>query len=224
MKTQGFGNWLGRLWPLLIPPMLYFFADRAWPVAAAGALDPNSKGDGTILLRLGQAATFGSPLVVLGLFVAKFICRTTWEAFALWSTVVMASAVAFFAGCETGRVKASAVRKEVFRQLAVRSEPMVAAVENFILLRNRPPANWAELVPHSLPAELTTGTGRYPRFTVLDRNETNRWRYGSNSWAIRLYLSDCGKWDEFFFVPTQNYRDLGTSVEPVGRWALRGSD
>lgn len=220
MAQSGIAERLLQLLPWLIPPALFGFATRAWPAAASIRFAPDRTGDPSMVLLLGQAATFGAPVAVLGLLVGKFVCRTTWTAFALRSVLVLASAVGYFTGCEVGTSRANAVTREAFRQFAARSEPTLAAVEGFVRLHSRPPTNWAELVPQFLPAEPATGFALQPQFELLVGEKLRR--RGSNSWGLRVRAGGTGlKWDECLFLPHQDYHRTGHQfVEPVGRWAL----
>ncbi len=219
MKIHEFGIWLSRLWPLVIPPGLYFLQWWGWPAAAADRFGANGSGEPTLPLMFGQLAAFASPLVILGLIIAKLVCRTRWTTLAYHSLLVLGSAVAVFTGAEAGRQQANAVVKERFLEFALRSEPIVAAVEGFTHTVGRAPTNMAELVPRFLPQVPTTGIPVSPRIDLIVGPKLGR--YPGNLFALRVQAGGFGlKWDECLFLPDQNYRSAGQFAEPVGRWAL----
>ncbi|MBN8249712.1 MAG: hypothetical protein J0L84_20010 [Verrucomicrobia bacterium] len=211
---------------VLLPVGAYLFAVRAAPAAARASLGPVLAPDTFILLKLLVVfAIFASPLVVAALLAAKFLLPTSWRTFTLGSLVTLATAAAYVEGHEVGSDRAWTVRRELLHDLAARSEPVVAAVESYIRANRRPPARWTDLVPEFLPDEPATGMAAHPRFELIVDPERLARRYGNNPWAIRLDIFGSGtqRWDELVFLPRQNYEPLGSSVVPVGRWALRGS-
>lgn len=219
MKAQAIVRGVLCTLPLLLPPALYFFARRAWPAAAAARFATEPSGDPTGVLLFAQLACFGSPVVVLALLIAKFVLRSTWTGFAYGSAIVLASSVACFTGLQAGRPRANAVVVECFREFAIRSEPVVVAVEEFTRAQGRPPTNMMELVPRFLPEEPKTGIACSPKFKMLVGPKDGRLR--GNPWGMQVTAGGSGlKWDECLFLPDQNYRPAGEFVEPAGRWWL----
>lgn len=220
MKAHSIVRWVLCSLPLLLSPALYFFARWAWPAAAAARFATEPRGDPTFLLLLAQLATFAAPVVILGLLIAKFVRRSTWAGFAYLSAIVLVSSVAYFAGSEAGKPRANAVVVECFREFATRSEPVVAAIEEFARAQGRPPTNMLELVPRFLPEEPKTGIALLPKFELLVGTKDPRLR--GNPWGIQVEAGGFWlKWDECRFLPNQNYHQLHDQfVEPVGRWAL----
>jgi len=211
---------------VLFPAGVFLFAIRAAPAAARITLGPVAGPDAFTLLKiLVVLVLFSAPLVVAGLLAVKFLLPTSWRTFALSSVTVLATAVAGIAGFEAGAERAWVVRRQILHDLALRSDPVVTAVEAYVQANHRPPARWADLVPDFLPQEPATGIAAHPRFElIVDPSRLNH-RFGGNPWAIRLNIFGSGtqRWDELVFLPQQNYSNLAGSVVPVGRWALRGS-
>jgi len=54
------------------------------------------------------------------------------------------------------------VREHQFKELSIRSEPLIFAVEAYNLARGAPPSDLRSLVPHYLAEVPTTGMGAYP--------------------------------------------------------------
>lgn len=210
---------------VVLPVAAYLSVLWAAPEAARAQLGPVGRPDAFVVLKLMVVATFAAPLVVGGLLVAKFLVPTTWRTFLLAACVIVGTSFAYFVGFEHGAEKAWVVRKQLLHELAVRSEPVEAAVEAYVRTNHRPPERWADLVPAFLPVEPATGIAAHPRFDLIVEPTLLKGRYGGNPWAIRLDIFGSGtqRWDELVFLPRQNYRDLGTEVVPLGRWALRGS-
>ncbi|MBX3731056.1 MAG: hypothetical protein KF791_00530 [Verrucomicrobiae bacterium] len=208
-----------------LPVAAYIFAIRAAPAAAKASLAPILGPDAFVFLKLLVAATFAAPLVVAGLLVMKSVSPMSWRTFALGSGMVLSTAAAYFAGFQVGADRAWAIRKQILHDLAIRSEPVVTAVEAYVRTNHHPPARWADLVPAFLPTEPATGMAAHPRFELIVDPALLARRYGGNPWAVRLDIfgRSVQRWDELVFLPRQNYGDLGYSVEPAGRWALRGS-
>ena len=112
----------------------------------------------------------------------------------------------------------SPVRIHGFRRLALRSRPLVAAIQEFVTHDGRPPVTLEELVPRCLAKVPNTGMPAYPTYQY----STDMKRWGGNPWVIYVECPSGGiNFDMFVYFPKQNYpaTGYGGSLERVGDWA-----
>lgn len=115
-----------------------------------------------------------------------------------------------------GNLTGSELRMHAFELAAGRAAPLVAAIEAYEQQHGAPPERLSLLVPsflQSLP-------DRLPQIEIAV-GDTARERYLGNSWALaaavpRGFLN----WDEFIYLPNQNYPSsgLGGTIEHLGAW------
>ncbi len=112
------------------------------------------------------------------------------------------------------------VRMAAFRQLGVRSQPIILAIREFEQQHKRPPKTLEELVPRYLPTTPKTGMAAYPEYEYVEGERARD--YDENPWALFVPCSSGGmNWDIFLYLPKQNYpgNGYGGSLQRVGDWA-----
>jgi hypothetical protein len=120
----------------------------------------------------------------------------------------------------TGMRIGARIREDAFQRLAVRSAPLVAAVNSYQAKYGVPPAKLDDLVPEFMAEVPWTHFGAYPDYKYLPGPDAQEW--GGNPWV--LYV-DCGKggfnWDRFLYLPLQNYPEhgYGGSLQRIDSWA-----
>lgn len=110
------------------------------------------------------------------------------------------------------------VRMYGFQRLAIRSQPLIKAIEQFIADEGHPPGTLQELVPKYFSKIPKTGMPAYPNYNYS--TEASRW--DGNPWVLYINCTSGGiNLDRFIYFPKQNYPDkgYGGSLERVGKWA-----
>ena len=203
MKTWPRWLWLIPLLLLILPPAVEWFRLSSFGLDLSFLMMP--------CFVAGLAGLFGMPFALLRLFY-RAPKRLGLEA-VVFCAVLMGAAV----GGIGGSVK---LRFHEFHKLAVRSEPLVAAIHRYEKEKGTPPNDLQELVPGYLPAIPQTGMGAYPRYHYL--TGTHAMRYGENPWVLMIPTSySMMNWDEFLYFPRQNYpnQGYGGAFKRMGTWA-----
>jgi hypothetical protein len=115
---------------------------------------------------------------------------------------------------------AEAVRMDAMRSLALRSQPVVAALHAYQAEHGRPPSELTELVPRYLSAIPATGMAAYPEYQLFTGEVAAR--YEGNHWVLAVSTPSGGiNFDSMFYFPAQNYPEVGHSGwwERVETWA-----
>ncbi|HUT13656.1 MAG TPA: hypothetical protein VMY42_24425 [Thermoguttaceae bacterium] len=178
-----------------------------WPV--------HPHGSKTIADALGLFGAFailaGLVLIPIYLFVPKY---------RYLAVVGVPVALLLVAGSFLGGKIGIILRMDAFEQLAARSSPLVAAIDQFVVDQGRPPNDLTELVPKYLPAVPSTGMGGYPEYEYLVGSRAEE--YAGNPWALLVRAWGPGiNFDEFMYFPKQNYREYlygGGPIERIGDW------
>lgn len=107
-----------------------------------------------------------------------------------------------FASLLTG----SKIRNAAFDSLAERSTPLVTAIAAYTAQHGSPPESLQALVPQYLEEVPRTGIMAYPEYKYEVAPEAER--YLGNPWALHIPCTSGGfNWDEFVYLPLQNYDD-----------------
>jgi hypothetical protein len=155
-------------------------------------------------------------VVFLGILVAPFLLLFR-KARRTALTILICGPIYLFFGIPLIGIS-DTVRMHGFRQLALRSEPLVMAIQKYIEKEGRPPGSLQDLVPGYLAK--VPGTGMPAYSTYRYSTETNRW--DGNPWAVYVNCPSGGiNFDMFMYFPMQNYpkQGYGGSLERVGTWA-----
>jgi hypothetical protein len=108
-----------------------------------------------------------------------------------------------------GALEGRRLRMEGFDKLAVRSEPLVAAIRNYDAEHGVPPPALAALVPKYIPEVPGTGMMAYPEYRYHVGEESLEY-YEGNPWALVVETPSGGiNWDQFMYFPRQNYPKNG---------------
>lgn len=110
------------------------------------------------------------------------------------------------------------VRMYAFQRLAIRSQPLIKAIEKFVADEGHPPSTLQELIPKYFSKIPKTGMPAYPKYNYS--TEASRWH--GNPWVLYINCTSGGvNFDRFIYFPKQNYPDkgYGGSLERVGKWA-----
>ncbi|MEQ1751311.1 MAG: hypothetical protein ABL974_17945 [Prosthecobacter sp.] len=140
-----------------------------------------------------------------------------WRRWALRWFIV--SIVALIAGV-AGLFLINLVRNEQFRNLAARSEPLIAAIHHYEKMNGAPPKSLEVLVPGLLPKLPGTRMGAYPNYVYLTGEDAAH--YNGNPWILQVPCPlGFSNWDEFLYFPLQNYpaTEYGGVLERMGTWA-----
>ncbi|MBI4583357.1 MAG: hypothetical protein HY717_04970 [Planctomycetes bacterium] len=117
------------------------------------------------------------------------------------------------------------VRHGAFKDLAIRSAPLVKAIQDHERRRGRPPEKLEALVPEFLPAIPRTGMSGYPEYKYWTGASAGWWE--GNPWILCVSTS-CGplNWDRFLYFPLQNYPDPNDrgKVDRYSGWFERMGD
>ncbi len=107
------------------------------------------------------------------------------------------------------------VREHQFKELSIRSEPLIFAVEAYNLARGAPPSDLRSLVPHYLAEVPTTGMGAYPEYRYRVPGAV------ANPWSIMVHTpTGVLDFDQFWYLPNGNYEDLDIGPpKRFGAWA-----
>ena len=110
------------------------------------------------------------------------------------------------------------VRMQGFQRLAVRSQPLVTAIEEFAGHEGRLPTTLQELIPRYLTKIPDTGMPAFPEYRYS--TETSRW--DGNPWVLYVDCTAGGiNFDMFLYFPKQNYPQEGYGgwLEKIENWA-----
>lgn len=124
--------------------------------------------------------------------------------------------VSSFVGLKVGHF----IRMNAFHRLAVRSVPLIDAIEGYTDKYGGPPNSLEELVPEFLTEVPTTGIKAYPRFLYFSGEEAAK--YESNRWALTVFTPSGGfNFDQFIYFPNQNYPETGYGgwLQKIHDWA-----
>lgn len=106
------------------------------------------------------------------------------------------------------------IRMAAFDDLALRSKPLVEAIQKFSEKQGAPPKSLDDLVPDYLTEIPRTGMMAYPDYRYLVDEKANY--YEGNPWVLEVSTSSGGiNFDRFQYFPLQNY--------PTGRTKYSGS-
>ncbi|MEK6643234.1 MAG: hypothetical protein AABZ08_04940 [Planctomycetota bacterium] len=117
-----------------------------------------------------------------------------------------------------GRI-GSAVRRDAFAALAIRSKPLVAAIRAYERDHGSPPEILNNLVPDYLASIPSTGMGAYPTYRYGTDHVAKQWK---NPWVLYVFTPSGGiNFDEFAYLPNQNYpsEDSSGYWERIEDWA-----
>lgn len=134
------------------------------------------------------------------------------------AVMMFACGIGYLAGARICLGIGHHIRMQAFHELAVRSQPLVDAIESYHSDTGHYPPSLTNLVPEFLPSIPSTGMGAYPDYEY--RTGTNSW-YG-NPYVLSIDTPAGGiNWDMFVYFPGQNYpeRDFGGMLERIGSWA-----
>jgi hypothetical protein len=110
-----------------------------------------------------------------------------------------------------------AIRMHAFRQLALRSEPLVRAIHEYTEHYGSPPHALTDIAPEFLDQIPGTGMPIYPDYEYT----TDSHNWNDNPWALYVNVPQgVVNWDLFMYLPLQNYPDKGYGgwIERVGQW------
>jgi hypothetical protein len=180
------------------------------------AIAPEGSEEGlwTSLSLLGPFLLLALLVCVGAIFFLPFRGTRRFAARAV-SAGVAALAVLAVCGNIGGRV-----RMRGFEQLAVRSAPLIEAIERFEREQGHPPTALASLVPQYLSGIPGTGMAAYPAYDYFSGERASD-IYGDR-WALSVFTPSGGiNFDQFYFIPSRNYPEsgLGGVIERVKDWA-----
>ena len=142
-----------------------------------------------------------------------FSLSTKWRRTAL---SVLICCVLFVITGRAGGSVAHRIRMNALRAAAERSAPLIEAIKAYTADHLQPPDELGVLVPRYIEQIPETGMAASPRYGYLVARPG---RSGDSPW--RLYVPVPGAmrgFDEFFYLPDQDYGRLGTHT-PLGDWA-----
>lgn len=109
------------------------------------------------------------------------------------------------------------IRMAGFHLAAIRAEPLVAAIGQFVTINQRPPNSLDELVPEYIDAI----PSRPPHYDYVIGTNAQA-RYLGNDWVLDATVnSGLINWDRFMYFPLQNYpkRGYGGTIVLIRDWA-----
>ena len=119
----------------------------------------------------------------------------------------------FIVGILVGTAVGNPIRMNAYRELGERSEPLIRAIHRFEDEHGSPPPTLEVLVPDYLPA--------IPE-AVVGGSEPYHYRAGGSGydqWSLRVHASSgMGSFDEFIYLPNQDYEKHFASRTVLGKW------
>ncbi len=190
--------------PLGVSPLLHYLA-----VAQNGS-------ESFLWIELFLAVPFLAALLTL--LVAPFLLTNPqYRPVALRSLILAAIlALATLGGARLG----ARIRMTAFKDLALRSAPLVKAIRTYESKFGTPPQVLSALVPEYLPAIPGTGMAAYPNYEYQVGEQASQ--YEGNPWALVVLTPSGGiNFDQFIYLPLQNYpaTGYGGMVERIADWA-----
>jgi hypothetical protein len=109
-------------------------------------------------------------------------------------------------------------RMHEFKKLAIRSKPLVTAINDYEIKYGSPPPGLQSLVPEFLPEVPQTGTDRDSSYNYIKSSE---FRYEDNPWMLEVSAGSLFGFDRFLYLPNQNYPEYGWGgkLEKIEDWA-----
>lgn len=200
---------LKRVWPWIWSAVPVILALESLAVAPLGHW---------MLLFLMAPYIYGGLAAILAIPILPLVAlRRSRRSMALaWLIAAVVYLPLLFLGSYLG----GRIRMQAFDRLAERSEPLVAAIQQYASDEGRPPGNLNDLVPKHLPAVPRTEMMGYPDYVYLTGADAQR--YDNNPWALIVRTpSGFINFDEFLYFPLQNYpaHGHGGVLERVRDWA-----
>lgn len=104
-----------------------------------------------------------------------------------------------------------------FHLAGERAQPIIDAIQTYEKQNGKVPERLSDLVPSYLPALPT----RIPPMQIVSKPEALG-HYPGNHWILK---APAGRgilnWDEFIYLPAQNYEALKEPIERVGKWGYQ---
>jgi len=126
---------------------------------------------------------------------------------------VFVGRLAFFLLLVGGVYTVRSIRDFQFEMLSTRSEPLIAAVNNYTSKHGAPPLDLDALEPEYISEVPTTRISAYPDYSYFTPG-----RYG-NPWTIEVYTYGMDP-DVFSYLPKQNYEEIDHGKwKRIGAWA-----
>ena len=148
-----------------------------------------------------------------------------WQATRPLAIRALVVAVILFPSIIIGIRLGEEIRENAFHDLAIRSAPLIQAIEAYSKDHGSPPPNLTSLIPQYLTSIPGTGMGAYPEYRYELAGATPSYfgynLYGSD-WVLWVETPGGGiNFDRFVYLPSQRYPvyDYGGVVQPIEDWA-----
>ncbi|MEQ8638404.1 hypothetical protein [Gimesia maris] len=175
-------------------------------------------GSGLILcVTMIYLFSFLAALVMLPIMLVRLCWKQTRARALLWLLVIVVYVPCFLLGNAWER-RVWTARWEAFSH---RSQPLIAAINDYERQHGAPPESLTVLVPDYLPAVPDTGMRACSEFQYFTGKDA-RQQYAGNPWALQVLPPVFGVgFDVVLYFPKQNYpqQSYGGWLEPVGAWA-----
>lgn len=186
------------------------------PFAAWALLAPHGSGFILCLTMLYYFA-FLATLVMLPIMLVRLCWKETRSRALLWLLVLVVYVPCFLLGVNLEH-RVWTARWEAFSR---RTQPLIAAINDYERQHGVPPESLTALVPDYLPAVPDTGMGACSEFQYFTGKDA-RQQYAGNPWALQVLPPVFGVgFDVVLYFPKQNYpkQGYGGWLEAVGVWA-----
>ncbi|WP_339688503.1 hypothetical protein [Gimesia maris] len=175
-------------------------------------------GSGLILcVAMMYLFSFLAALVMLPIMLVRLCWKQTRARALLWLLVIVVYVPCFLLGNAWER-RVWTARWEAFSH---RSQPLIAAINDYERQHGAPPESLTVLVPDYLPAVPDTGIRACSEFQYFT-GEDARQQYAGNPWALQVLPPVFGVgFDLVLYFPKQAYPEKGYGgwLERVGEWA-----
>lgn len=188
-----------------------------WLIANYWAVAPRGSDFPLVMSTFFVALTVSAAVLCIPTALLVMILKSARKMAMLALISSLTLCLAFF----SGRDSANRVRMAGFRELAKRSDPLIAAIEAYSRTQGHPPATLRKLVPEFLLKVPRTGMKAYPRYEYVTGKNSRTFDLRGNTWGLYVSTSFGLSFDIFMYLPTQNYPSKGYegTLERVGKWA-----
>jgi hypothetical protein len=117
------------------------------------------------------------------------------------SLLRLATVFAVFTSIILGLNVSRFIREHTFDQLTKRSRPLTQAIEEYVAVKGKPPAQLSDLVPAYISEVPTTGIGTYPDYELILPSEGSY--YEPYPWVLRVqYSAGFMSFEEAVYAPS----------------------
>ncbi|WP_417388626.1 hypothetical protein [Gimesia sp.] len=186
------------------------------PFAAWALLAPYGSGFILCVTMLYYFA-FLATLVMLPIMLVRLYWKESRSRALLWLLVLAVYVPCFLLGVNLEH-RVWTARCEAFSR---RTQPLIAAINDYERQHGVPPESLTALIPDYLPAVPDTGMRACSEFQYFTGKDA-RQQYAGNPWALQVLPPVFGVgFDVVLYFPKQNYpkQGYGGWLEPVGVWA-----